>query len=158
MLGPTMECARELVHEIWDVDQKTEQPAVAVRIGQIAERLSNFGAVLIYGIFVAYGVTAAYRAVPGEFVQGFGLLRDKWWFWVGITLIVLTALRFGLGITKTLKRWNVASLVGSLLLFDLVLKQGPPLFGVAGFSPVDHVIGTFGEWQLGEFVQKVMGL
>lgn len=158
MIEATFESARELVQEIWNVDREEETPAIAQATGRMAERLSNIGTVLIYAVLVAYAGLTLYRMLPEAWRANFGVVGNKWWFWVALVLIVVTALRFGLEITKMLKRWNVASLLGSLLLFDLLLKQAPPLFGLPGFSPVDHLFGALNHWQLAAILQRALGL
>jgi hypothetical protein len=158
MVEATLRSARDLLHEIWDVERDADTPAAAKVLGRIADRLSNTGTVLIYAMLVAYGVSLLYKAWPQQLHENAAALANKWWAWVLIVLIIVSALRFGLQITKAFKRWNVASLVGSLLVFDLLLKQAPPLFGFAGFSPVDYLFGNFGEWGLGEMLRTVFGL
>lgn len=157
MVEATLQSARELAKEIWEVEDSGEAPEFARLTGRLANRLSNVGTVLIYCVLVAFGIVKFFELVPEHWLAGGEFLTNKWWFWVGLVLVLLAALRFGLDVTKKLKRWNVASLLGSLLLFDLVLKKGPPLFGLAGVSPVDWAFGAFGNSELGAMVQKVLG-
>ena len=158
MVDAAISSARELLHEIWDVEQEAEKPEIAQRLGRVADRLSNIGTVLLYAVLVAYLASTFYQSLPNELRASQGVLTNKWWFWTGVVVIVLGALRSGLTVTKALKKWNVASIAGSLLLFNLILKQGPPLFGLPGISPVDHIIGTLDQWQLGELMRGAMGL
>ena len=158
MVEATLQSARDLAREIWDVDSGGEGPEFAQATGRLANRLSNIGTVLIYCVLVAFGIVKFLQSVPEHWLAGGELLTNKWWFWVGLVLALLATLRFGLDVTKKLKRWNVASLLGSLLLFDLLLKKAPALFGLSGWSPVDWLFGAFGNSELGAIVQKALGL
>jgi len=157
MIEATLHGIGELLHEIWDVDEDPSPPPIAQATGRIAERLTNLGTVLIYGVLVAYAGMTLLRLVPRTWLAGAEAVQDNWWFWVGLVLVVVTALRWGLNVTKALKRWNVASLLGSLLLFDLLLKRAPTLFGCSGFSPIDGCFSVLGDGELSEFLQKALG-
>jgi len=71
---------------------------------------------------------------------------------------VIGGIRLGLRATKFLKRWNIASILGVLLLFDCILKHGPPLFGASGFSYVDSCLGSIRDLQIYDFVEKMFGV
>ncbi len=157
MVEATLQSACELAKEIWEVDDSSEGPQFARVTGRIANRLSNIGTVAIYCVLVAFGIVKFLETVPRHWLASGEILANKWWFWVGLALVLLATLRFGLDVTKKLKRWNVASLLGSLLLFDLLLKKAPTLFGFEGVSPVDWLFGAFGNSELGTIVQKALG-
>jgi hypothetical protein len=161
MIETTIQSVHELFLEIWNVDRDEGAPAIAQMAGRVAERLTNLGTVLLYGVLLAYAVLTVYRLVPDHWLTnlgGLGAVKNQWWLWVGIVLVLVTALRFGLEITKLLKRWNVASLLGAVLIFDLLLKAAPPLLGLHGYSPVESILGALGSGDLANVVQKALGL
>ena len=73
------------------------------------------------------------------------------------SLDTITALRLGLDTTKLLKRWNIGSLLGAVLIFDLLLKKAPPLFGATGFSPVDVVLGGLSRSDMTDLFRAALG-
>ncbi|MDP6443121.1 MAG: hypothetical protein QGG36_25515 [Pirellulaceae bacterium] len=155
MLDSTLESTRRLATEIWDVDQAEENSAPAEFLGRCAERLFNIAVVLMYAVLVALGSYTIFQALPREWASAFG---NKIWFWVGLVFIVVSALRCGLEVTKLLKRWNVASLFGALLLFDFMFENAPPLFGVASYSVVEQLTTRLDSSALAEFLRKALGL
>ncbi|MFT5527526.1 MAG: hypothetical protein ACI9HK_005508 [Pirellulaceae bacterium] len=158
LIDKTLNSARELVREIWDIEQHDEIPELAEASGRFAERMSNLGLVIIYCLFVSYGGMLIYRMIPDGWIASGEYLYTKWWFWCLLALVVIGGLRFGLGATKFLKRWNIASVLSVLLLFDCILKHGPPLFGADGYSYVDTCLGSIKDWRVYDFVEKMFGL
>jgi len=160
MIETAMENASELLREIWEVDDESDRPApeFARRLGRATTRLSNLGIVLIYAVLVAYAVLLTYAQIPQTWREAYGSVAQQFWFWVAAAIAVLTALRFGLDATKTLKRWRVSSLIGSVLIFNLLLEKAPPLFGFAGISPVDRLFGAINTSEVGQLLQKAMGM
>ena len=158
MIESTLQNARELCREIWEIPEQTDQPGWSLQLGRFSERLSNIGVVLLYGVAVGYLFCVVLAMLPESWRAQLVPLQQKWWFWVGTALVVLTLLRLGLDVTKLLKRWNIASLIGALLLLDFLVKAAPPLFGLPGFSPVDGLLGKASTGELGQLIQKALGL
>lgn len=159
MIEQTIEHTRDLLREIWDVDRvESPPPAVIQGVDRWVTRLSNLGSVILYALLIGYGLSRLISALPESWRTSTLQLRENWWFWCGGLLLSVMCLRLGLELTKTFKRWNVANLLGVALLFDLILKKGPPLFGCEGISPLDSLFGVLetGGWH--ELFQKAMGL
>lgn len=158
MIEETLQNGRELWREIWDVDEEPEPPKMAKLTSRLADRLANIGVVLIYAVVVAYATVKLIDLIPDQWITQFGNAGRNTWFWVGATFVVVTALRFGLDITKTLKRWRVTSLLGSLLLFDFLMEKAPPLFGISGFSLIDGCFGSTSDSNLVQMLLKACGI
>jgi hypothetical protein len=158
MIDNTLNSAKGLVRKIWDIERRDEIPELAEAGGRFAERMSNLGLVIIYCLFVAYAGVMIYGIVPKSWIAGGEFLYSKWWFWCILAIVVIGGIRLGLRATKFLKRWNIASILGVLLLFDCILKHGPPLFGASGFSYVDSCLGSIRDLQIYDFVEKMFGV